>query len=94
MEELNVSSFYRLLLEDLKFEAKVKQDIALQQLAAFVVEEKKDSLFLLKGFAGTGKTTIISSLVKNLWKVKKSGVLLAPTGRAAKVISNYSGREA
>ena len=49
---------------------------------------------MLKGFAGTGKTTIISSLVKNLWKVKKSGVLMAPTGRAAKVISNYSGREA
>ena len=40
MEELNVASFYRLLLEDLKFEAKVKQDIALQQLASFVVEEK------------------------------------------------------
>lgn len=94
MEKLNAASFYNLMLEDLKFEAKVKQDIALQQLSAFVVEEKKDSIFLLKGYAGTGKTTIISSLVKNLWKVKKSGVLLAPTGRAAKVISNYSGREA
>ena len=94
MDKMNVASFYNLLLEDLKFEAKVKQDIALQQLASFVVEEKKDAIYLLKGYAGTGKTTIISSLVKNLWKVKKSGVLLAPTGRAAKVISNYSGREA
>ena len=94
MEKMNVASFYNLLLEDLKFEAKVKQDIALQQLSSFVVEEKKDSIFLLKGYAGTGKTTIISSLVKNLWKIKKSGVLLAPTGRAAKVIANYSGREA
>lgn len=94
MEKINVASFYNLLLEELKFEAKVKQDIALQQLSSFVVEEKKDSIFLLKGFAGTGKTTIISSLVKNLWKIKKSGVLLAPTGRAAKVISNYSKREA
>ncbi|HER39606.1 MAG TPA: DUF2075 domain-containing protein, partial [Salinimicrobium catena] len=94
MERMTVSSFYDLLLEDLKFDAKLKQDIALQQLSSFVVEEKKDSIFLLKGYAGTGKTTIISSLVKNLWKVKKSGVLMAPTGRAAKVISNYSGREA
>ena len=94
MEKMNVSSFYKLLLEDLGFQAKMKQDIALQQISSFVIDDKKDSVFLLKGFAGTGKTTIISSLVRNLWKVKKSGVLLAPTGRAAKVISNYSGREA
>ena len=94
MEHMNATSFYNLLLEDLGFEAKVKQDIALQKLSTFVVEGSKDDLFLLKGFAGTGKTTIISSLVKNLWKMKKNGVLLAPTGRAAKVISNYSGREA
>lgn len=86
--------FYKLLINDLGFPAKAKQDIALQQLANFVVEGTKDSLFVLKGFAGTGKTTIISTLVKNLWKVRKSGVLLAPTGRAAKVISNYSKQEA
>ncbi|MCY2686654.1 ATP-dependent DNA helicase [Salinimicrobium sp. TH3] len=94
MEKINAALFYDLLLNDLKFEAKLKQDIALQQLASFVIDGSKDSLFLLKGFAGTGKTTIISSLVKNLWQVKKSGILLAPTGRAAKVIANYSGREA
>lgn len=91
---MSVSGFYKLLIEDLGFQAKPKQDIALQQLATFVVKGGGDSLYLLKGFAGTGKTTIISTLVKNLWKIKKSGVLLAPTGRAAKVISNYSGREA
>lgn len=94
MEKLNVSTFYKLLLDDLGFPAKAKQDIALQQLSKFAVEGNKDSLFVLKGFAGTGKTTIISSFVKNLWKIRKSGVLLAPTGRAAKVISNYSGKEA
>lgn len=94
MAELNAGNFYQILLQDLEFEAKIKQDIALQQLASFVVDAKKDGIYLLKGFAGTGKTTIISSLVKNLWKVKKSGILLAPTGRAAKVIANYSGREA
>ena len=94
MTEISAAKFYQLLLEDLQFEAKVKQDIALQQLASFVVDDKKQGIYLLKGFAGTGKTTIISSLVKNLWKIRKTGVLLAPTGRAAKVISNYSGKEA
>jgi len=59
-----------------------------------VLSGTKDSLFLLKGYAGTGKTTLIGTLVKNLWKAKLSSVLLAPTGRAAKVISNYSGRQA
>uniref|UniRef100_UPI00260C86EA ATP-dependent DNA helicase n=1 Tax=uncultured Dokdonia sp. TaxID=575653 RepID=UPI00260C86EA len=53
-----------------------------------------DTVFLLKGYAGTGKTTIIGTLVKNLWKAQLSSVLMAPTGRAAKVISNYSKRQA
>ena len=55
---------------------------------------RKNALYLLKGYAGTGKTSIIGTLVSNLWETKKSAVLLAPTGRAAKVISNYSKKEA
>lgn len=94
MENLNAGTFYQLLIKELGFEAKAKQDIALQQLSSFVVNPSPDTLFLLKGYAGTGKTTIISALVKNLWKIKRSGILLAPTGRAAKVISLYSNQEA
>jgi ATP-dependent exoDNAse (exonuclease V) alpha subunit len=94
METITADKFYKLLLNELGFEAKVKQDIALQQLSSYVVNPSPNTLFLLKGFAGTGKTTIISSLVKNLWKIKRAGVLLAPTGRAAKVISLYSNQEA
>ncbi|RKS52929.1 exodeoxyribonuclease-5 [Gillisia mitskevichiae] len=94
METITADKFYKLLINELGFQAKVKQDIALQQLAAYVVNPAPNSLFLLKGFAGTGKTTIISSLVKNLWKIKRAGILLAPTGRAAKVISLYSNQEA
>ncbi|APU70285.1 MAG: AAA family ATPase [Bacteroidota bacterium] len=94
MQKHTPASFLKILNEDLGFTATSKQDIALQLLSDFVVTPSKDRLFLLKGYAGTGKTTIISTLVKNLWKVKKSGVLLAPTGRAAKVISNYSKKEA
>ena len=48
----------------------------------------------MKGFAGTGKTTIVATMVSNLWRVKKSAILMAPTGRAAKVMSVYSGDQA
>ncbi len=71
-----------------------------QQLEVFAMLEiflnsaKADECFILKGYAGTGKTTLISALVKVLPKMKLKSVLLAPTGRAAKVISNYSGKKA
>ena len=66
----------------------------LVQLSHFVLDKNKQSLFLLKGYAGTGKTTIISTLISNLWHVGLKAVLLAPTGRAAKVIGKYSNRAA
>src|SRR5690606_10159619 len=94
METLSVEKFYKLLIGELGFSAKVKQDIALQQLSNFVVNPSPDHIFLLKGYAGTGKTTIISALVKNLWKIKRSSIHLSPTCRAAKVISLYSWQEA
>ncbi|GAA4271914.1 AAA family ATPase [Aquimarina gracilis] len=86
--------FYELLRNDFPFEPTLKQDIVLQKLSHFILKGSKDALFLLKGYAGTGKTTLVGTLVKNLWRAKLSAVLLAPTGRAAKVISNYSGRQA
>jgi exodeoxyribonuclease-5 len=91
---MNVSQFYSLLKNDFPHSATPKQDIALQLLSNFTLSENHKELFLLKGYAGTGKTTIVGTLVKNLWKAKKSAILLAPTGRAAKVISNYSNKEA
>ena len=53
-----------------------------------------NALYILKGFAGTGKTTIIGTMVTHLWHTKTKAILMAPTGRAAKVISNYSQKEA
>lgn len=91
---MNVSEFYSFLKNDFPHTTTTKQDIALQLLAKFVLSTNKNETFLLKGYAGTGKTTIVGSLVKNLTKVKKRSVLLAPTGRAAKVISNYSNKQA
>lgn len=71
-----------------------------QQMEVFTLLDKflpladNNECFILKGYAGTGKTTIISALVKILPQLKLRSVLLAPTGRAAKVVSNYSGRKA
>ena len=91
---MNTSKFYLDLLKDFTHNPTNKQDSALRLIAAFTENDNYKELFLLKGYAGTGKTTIVGTLVKNSWKVKKSIVLMAPTGRAAKVISNYSNKEA
>jgi len=86
--------FYILIKQQFPFTPTLKQDILLQQLSEFIFNKKPNNLFVLKGYAGTGKTTIVGTVVNNLWKAKMSAVLMAPTGRAAKVISNYSGKEA
>ena len=78
----------------LQSELNIKQDLALQKIVSFINDKKNDKIFLLKGYAGTGKTYIISNIVKNLWKIKKTAILLAPTGRSAKVISGYCNKEA
>jgi exodeoxyribonuclease-5 len=88
------SEFYSLIKQHFPFKPTAKQDILLLQLSEFIFKDNDNDLFLLKGYAGTGKTTIIGAIVNNLWKAKKSAVLMAPTGRAAKVISNYSKKEA
>ncbi|NNF73885.1 MAG: AAA family ATPase [Flavobacteriaceae bacterium] len=89
----NASEFYQDLRSRFPFTVTEHQNIVLDQLSQFIFDSS-NSIYLLRGYAGTGKTTLISTVVNNLWKIKKSAVLLAPTGRAAKVISNYSGKEA
>ncbi|HLS31285.1 MAG TPA: AAA family ATPase, partial [Flavobacteriaceae bacterium] len=86
--------FYNSLVEKFPFTPTAQQDITLQKLADFILEEEKDRVFMLKGYAGTGKTSIIGTLTKSLWKIKMKSVLIAPTGRAAKVMANYSGHQA
>lgn len=88
------SKFYSLIKQQFPFQPTINQNIVLQQLSEFIFSKNLNALYLLKGYAGTGKTTIVGAIVNNLWKVKKSAVLMAPTGRAAKVISNYSGKQA
>lgn len=64
------------------------------QLDSFLNSEVESSVFLLKGFAGTGKTTVISAAIKLLGNYRMKPILMAPTGRAAKVLSAYSGLNA
>lgn len=70
------------------------QSAALKKLASYIVENSNDVIFLMTGYAGTGKTSVISSLVKTLDLLRLKSVLLAPTGRAAKVLASYAGRQA
>jgi exodeoxyribonuclease-5 len=70
------------------------QSAALKRIALYISENSKDVIFLLKGYAGTGKTSVISSIVKTLDLLRLRSVLLAPTGRAAKVLASYSERQA
>tara|TARA_R110002049_G_scaffold309155_1_gene517704 strand:+ start:20596 stop:22023 length:1428 start_codon:yes stop_codon:yes gene_type:complete len=86
--------FYSLIKQQFPFQPTLKQNIVLQQISEFIFNKSTNALYMLKGYAGTGKTTIVGTIVNNLWKAKMSAVLMAPTGRAAKVISNYSGKEA
>jgi exodeoxyribonuclease-5 len=86
--------FYNLLIEKFPFEPTNAQNKLLRQLSDFILENSTNSLYIIKGYAGTGKTTTISTVVNNLWQIGKKSVLLAPTGRAAKVISNYSNKQA
>lgn len=68
------------------------QETALTMLAAFL--SSPSHIFMLKGYAGSGKTTILKGLVEYLSAVEKDFVLMAPTGRAAKVIREKTGQEA
>ena len=76
-----------------KSPTKGQEELSLK-FADFVTEPDPDSVFILKGYAGTGKTTMLSSLVKTFAKFNLRSVLLAPTGRAAKVLSGYTGQNA
>lgn len=91
---MNSSFFYSLLKRQFPFTPTNKQDLFFQLIAEFCTNNDDNEIFVLKGYAGTGKTTVISTIVNNLIEINKKYVLLAPTGRAAKVISNYSQKPA
>lgn len=78
--------------EELKHEPTIDQNLLFDKLAQFILDKNQDGVFLINGYAGTGKTSSISAVVRALKKVQTKTILMAPTGRAAKVFSHYSGQ--
>jgi exodeoxyribonuclease-5 len=70
------------------------QQQLMNKLSDFILSEIQDELFVIRGYAGTGKTTLVSAVIKSLGMVKFQSILLAPTGRAAKVLTQYAGKSA
>ena len=70
------------------------QDLAMSRLAAFLTSPRAEGAFILRGYAGTGKTSLVGALVHTLDALQQKCVLLAPTGRAAKVFAAYASHTA
>ncbi len=91
---LSKDDFLQLWETEIPHNLTMGQAEACAQLTHFLYKKGKGHLFILKGYAGTGKTTLISALVRLFHKLHKTTLLLAPTGRAAKVFSTYSSKKA
>ena len=78
----------------LSFEATFNQKKIIEKLSQWLADPDHRRIFMLNGYAGTGKTTIIATLVSALKELGIKTILLAPTGRAAKVLAHYSNSEA
>ncbi|MFA6334410.1 MAG: AAA family ATPase [Bacteroidales bacterium] len=79
------------MISKLGFEPTSCQKNLFESLAQFVVEKDKHEIMLVNGYAGTGKTSAIAALVATLKEFDQNVILMAPTGKAAKVLSNYTG---
>jgi len=82
------------ITSELKFKPTDSQYTTISKLSEFIQSPDNNAVFLLKGYAGTGKTSLIGALVRVLDEMKIRTVLLAPTGRAAKVLSKYTKKQA
>lgn len=78
------------LLDNLDFQPTEGQKELISLISSFIESSLQKEIFLIKGYAGTGKTTIVNSIVKTLKDIGLHSVLLAPTGRAAKVLHAYT----
>ena len=91
---LSRSELYGKMIQSFGFEPTDGQAIVLYHLSAFLLSQKENPTYILKGYAGTGKTTLVKTLVKTLPYIGMRYVLMAPTGRAAKVLNSYTGQNA
>lgn len=91
---MDQQEFSSILLQSFPFETTPGQKTLLGKLAGFILGRNSDHIFVIKGYAGTGKTTLVSALVKSMPALNGKTLLLAPTGRAAKVLSGYTQKPA
>ena len=91
---MNTKIFQEKIKSNFEFSFTEEQRKITQHLSDYILSISTRNIFLLKGYAGTGKTSLISALVNSLSSVNKKPSLIAPTGRAAKVLSKYSKRSA
>jgi ATP-dependent exoDNAse (exonuclease V) alpha subunit len=82
--------FYNTLQNNFGFEPTEKQNVFFKNFSDFILNPYPSQIFLLKGYAGTGKTSVVNAIVKSINSINYKIVLLAPTGRAAKVLSQYT----
>lgn len=85
---------FQQILNAFPYEPTAEQRETIDTLSHFLSSPVPNEVLLLKGYAGTGKTSLLGATVKALTALEQSAVLLAPTGRAAKVFSEYAGRNA
>jgi len=83
-----------IIAQSYQFQPTAEQLVFCQQMAGFLSGSLDNACFILRGYAGTGKTTSVAALVKALPAFRLRATLLAPTGRAAKVMTNYANRTA
>src|SRR5690554_3335485 len=86
--------FVEKINENFPFNFTKDQSYALERISEFLFSETGDQIYLLTGYAGTGKSSLIGSLVRTMTQFRQKTVLLAPTGRAAKVFSGYASQKA
>lgn len=82
------------IYEKLSVQPTENQKKIIESFSNYLSEDNSSTFFILNGYAGTGKTTIIAAIVSALKSLGIKTILLAPTGRAAKVLSQYSGEKA
>jgi exodeoxyribonuclease-5 len=82
------------LTQSFGFEPTEGQAVVLYHIAAFLLSQKEHPVYILRGYAGTGKTSLVKTLVRTLPTIGMRYVLMAPTGRAAKVLGSYTGQNA
>lgn len=87
-------SFQSVFLSYLEFTPTNDQQLLIDLLAKFISNNNEREILIIKGYAGTGKTKMIAALANTLPSFKWKSILLAPTGRAAKVLSNYAKKPA